>query len=472
MKFIIIHTANLFLMTISFLLLTAPAKTQTIVNQGKITSLSVKEVPGYFYEWELYTDSTINFALVPGNCPVTSANLLNGNKGSQVSVQWLKTGIYFFKITAHDPNNCAMNLKIGIVKVIPPEVRAVITGDSVIGGCQHAKLDASKSIGNIVKYEWSLISGGGILSSLNGISTEFYPSSSDISIPANVKVALKLTDNLGSTDSDTINVQIDPLPTTNILTNSNVEKDGTMTIDGSQSIGKGISFRWFTEDGKIIGNNNQALILANGPGSYSLEVTDIHGCISQKSVTFPNPNLLIATNDYGRTSWEKDITIPILSNDFDSNNDINSASVKIISNPLNGVALLNKDKTVTYHPTIKEPGKDQFVYEICNSLGFCDSAQVIIDIHDAALTTPEAFSPNGDGLNETLIFKGLENYPQSQLYVYTRGGQLVYQSIDYLNDWNGKMIKNNQSLPTGTYYYILKLGGTNRIIKGFVFIKY
>lgn len=451
----------------------APAIAQTVVYQDKTTSLSVTGVPGYSYEWELYADANVNFALVPGNCPVTSAKFVNGNRGAQVSVQWLKPGIYFFKVTAHDPTNCAMNLKIGMIKVIPPEVEAIITGESIIGACQKVKLDASKSIGKIAKYEWSLLDIGGLLTNSEGITTEFSLSSSYRGpLPSNFRVTLKVTDIQGYSNKDTLSLRVDPLPVAAILTTDKTEKDGSMTINGSTSVGTGISYRWYSNEGKILGNNQQPVVLVNGPGLYFLEVTDSHGCISKKSVVFPSPNVLIANKDYARTSWEKDITIRVLSNDYDSNNNINPSSVKIITNPSNGTAIPNADGTVTYHPTVSQPGNDEFTYEVCDSIGLCDSAPVVVDIYDAGLTVPEAFSPNGDGLNETLKFIGLENYPKSQVYVYTRGGQLVYQSTDYHNDWDGKMIENQKPLPLGTYYYVLKLGGTNRVIKGFVFIKY
>ena len=57
-----------------------------------------------------------------------------------------------------------------------------------------------------------------------------------------------------------------------------------------------------------------------------------------------------------------------------------------------------------------------------------------------------AFSPNGDGINETLDF-GLEGWG---VEVYNRWGNLVYESSDYKNDWNGG------SLTAGTYYYVLR----------------
>ena len=136
----------------------------------------------------------------------------------------------------------------------------------------------------------------------------------------------------------------------------------------------------------------------------------------------------------------------------------------------------NADGTITYRPSEKKPGHDQFRYEACDRIGLCDSATVTIDIYESSITIPEGFSPNGDGANDFLVFKGLEDFRGSQLYVYTRAGQLVYQSKDYKNDWGGTIMENttptNMLVPTGTYYYTLKLGGTNRVIKGFVYIGY
>jgi hypothetical protein len=72
--------------------------------------------------------------------------------------------------------------------------------------------------------------------------------------------------------------------------------------------------------------------------------------------------------------------------------------------------------------------------------------------------------------------KGIEEYPGTRLYVYTRAGQLVYNSNDYHNDWDGRTFQSTASernlVPTGVYYYVLELGGTNKDIKGFVYIGY
>ncbi len=105
----------------------APATAQTVVYQGDTTPLSVVAVPGNTYSWELYSDPTVNFAKVPGNCPVTSAEFVGGNTGPSVNVKWLKAGTFFFKVTAVDATNCTNNLKIGMIIVKDALPLAVIT---------------------------------------------------------------------------------------------------------------------------------------------------------------------------------------------------------------------------------------------------------------------------------------------------------------------------------------------------------
>lgn len=68
----------------------------------------------------------------------------------------------------------------------------------------------------------------------------------------------------------------------------------------------------------------------------------------------------------------------------------------------------------------------------------------------------EVFSPNGDGINETWILEGLENYPNNRVEVFNRWGQPVFAADNYQNNWTGTTISGD-ALPAGTYYYILTL---------------
>ena len=107
----------------------------------------------------------------------------------------------------------------------------------------------------------------------------------------------------------------------------------------------------------------------------------------------------------------------------------------------------------------------------------CDPASAGCDGHpgtsietepaDDDLFFVNAMSPNGDGKNEYFIVKGLDKYPNANLYVFNRWGSMVYQAKDYHNDWNGS------GLSEGIYYYKLEVKqpeGT-KLYKGWVVIK-
>ena len=454
----------------------APALAQTVVYQGEITPLSVVEVPGNTYEWELYSDLTVDFAKTSGNCPASAAIFMGGNTSPSVNVNWIQTGIYFYKITLHDATQCVMNFKIGMIKVIPVEIKAIITGEALTGACQKVKLDGSKSIGDIVKYEWSLLDHGGTLTRQTGISTEFQLSPAfEGSLPADFRVRLLVTNSLGIIQNDIITIKVDRLPDAEVYSSGKLEKDGTMIVGAVITLGNAQKFKWYTSEGEIIGPDNMSTAKLFGSGIYTLEITDNYGCINTKNFKFPVEVYLINANpDYAKISWTQDTTLTVLANDFSSEGFV-PGTMQVIGQPKRGLAKVNSNGSITYIPRERGSGRDQFVYEVYDEMNLCTSAAVTIDIYDLT-SIPEGFSPNGDGINDHLEFGGLQNYLQSQLYVYTRLGQLVYLSSDYQNDWNGKpsenTITNLETVPTGVYYYVLKLGGTTRVVKGFIYIGY
>jgi gliding motility-associated-like protein len=81
---------------------------------------------------------------------------------------------------------------------------------------------------------------------------------------------------------------------------------------------------------------------------------------------------------------------------------------------------------------------------------------------------PNAFSPNGDGINDTWRIKYLESYPGATVEVYNRYGQIVYHSLGYSVDWDGTY--NGRPLPVATYYYIINPRNGREVITGSVTI--
>jgi len=81
---------------------------------------------------------------------------------------------------------------------------------------------------------------------------------------------------------------------------------------------------------------------------------------------------------------------------------------------------------------------------------------------------PNAFSPNGDGINDTWNIRHLSDYAQSTIDIFDRYGRIVYKATGYNTPWDGKL--SGKDLPVGTYYYIIRPGSGRKVTTGSVTI--
>ena len=82
-----------------------------------------------------------------------------------------------------------------------------------------------------------------------------------------------------------------------------------------------------------------------------------------------------------------------------------------------------------------------------------DEARIeVVDKFKIAL--PEAFTPNGDGINDKIFVKGWGIDNLITFKVYNRWGELVFQTDDIEEGWNG--IYKNQPQNPGAYSYYVK----------------
>jgi gliding motility-associated-like protein len=104
-----------------------------------------------------------------------------------------------------------------------------------------------------------------------------------------------------------------------------------------------------------------------------------------------------------------------------------------------------------------------FVVTIQEACGAQVSDSIAVVMNDCAVLAPNVFTPGGDGINDLLVFDGLEDYPNSQLFIFNRWGNKIYEDANYQNNWNGAQVVD------GTYYYVLILND-GRDLTGFVSI--
>lgn len=117
---------------------------------------------------------------------------------------------------------------------------------------------------------------------------------------------------------------------------------------------------------------------------------------------------------------------------------------------------------VTYlnEPTLQSPiaqPLENMIYQVVglDKYGCRDTAEVKINVEYQSNTfVPTAFSPNGDGLNDVLKVLNLQFDRLVEFKIYNRTGQLVFETHNPQQGWDGTY--NGKPAAMDTYFYQLK----------------
>lgn len=112
--------------------------------------------------------------------------------------------------------------------------------------------------------------------------------------------------------------------------------------------------------------------------------------------------------------------------------------------------------------TYPDTGHYQVQLIVTSVNGCVDTTYRIIEIKKFfTLYIPNAFTPNDDGRNDLLILKG-EGVMDFRFRVFNRRGQMVFQSRNIANSWNGAHLDTGKQVPEGAYMYDLRVEDTNQ----------
>ncbi len=116
--------------------------------------------------------------------------------------------------------------------------------------------------------------------------------------------------------------------------------------------------------------------------------------------------------------------------------------------------------------TVDDLGENTVILSVIDNSGKSAQETAIVTVIqlDYSIEIPNFISPNNDGKNDFWLIKGVENLQGYTLNIFNKLGEVVYNTTDYNNTWDG--MYNNKELSNGTYYYNF----TNGVIvhKGFI----
>jgi gliding motility-associated-like protein len=185
-------------------------------------------------------------------------------------------------------------------------------------------------------------------------------------------------------------------------------------------------------------------------GKYKYAVTDGKGCISQADIEIKQPNDSITivkdTKDEScKDAKDGEINLTITGGTAPYNYTWNDgAFTKDRENLIKGL----------YVVTITDKNKCQNG-AVIDLKRYCDKTEKDFE---------NTFSPNGDGVNDAWTFDGLDNFPKNEVQIFNRWGSLVWNKKSVKNgDWAGQT-NNGELLPSGPYYYLIKLNDRDNTV--------
>jgi gliding motility-associated-like protein len=282
-------------------------------------------------------------------------------------------------------------------------------------------------------------------------STDASPVIASASLTDAGKYYVFVTTKGGCTKSDSTNVIVSALPVADAGTDATICESTSTSLQASG----GIKYFWEPSQGL------SSIIIANPTASplvtstYTVTVSNQYNCSAKDSVT-----VTVLKKPTANAGPDKKIT----------------EGQSVI---LNGVAGGDTasyfwtppqfiSSTTILAPVVDPENDITYTLHVVSGDG-CGTAtdDVFVRVFKK-IKVPNAFSPNGDGINDVWNIEQLITYPESEIQVFNRYGQPVFKSKGYSIPWNG--IFNGKPVPVGTYYYTIDRKNDFPIITGWVFI--
>ena len=185
----------------------------------------------------------------------------------------------------------------------------------------------------------------------------------------------------------------------------------------------------------------------SAPGVYdvSLVVTSSAGCTDEVNVSYQDIINVYPTPTAG---FESDLyTVSYL-----------EPTVNITNTSTGGTSCFydfgDGAFTADCNPThdFEDVGFLEVVQTVTNNFGCFDIATVMITVEGHLFYAPNTFTPNNDGLNE--IFKPLAvGVSKYEFRIFNRWGEVIFETEDHNEGWNGSVNKGSSYAPNGTYTY-------------------
>ncbi len=385
------------------LVLNATSPACASVQDGSITALPSNGVGAYTYLWSNgATDSSIN-------------NLAAGN----------------YTVTVQDAQGCEINQTYSLTEADPLQI-IFVPQQVACANNADGSIEAMVTGGNApYSYAWANGSTTAIISNLN---TGMY--------------ALTITDNSGCTQTDSIPIN-QPAALQVLVQQEQISCAGSQDGRIALQVQGGTAPYQYSITPNVY--QTQALFENLGPGTYNIEVLDANACSIQQSVQLyePLPILIAAFGDTTiQLGQSAELSLRFL-------NTILTPSISWSPN-----SSLSCDDC--FNPEARPTESTLYEVAVTDGFGCTVREQVQVNVEKFRdVFIPNAFSPDGDGLNDVFFVQAGPNVALvEQCVIFDRWGNQVFSTQNVpaaspVHAWDGTY--KGKAAISGTYVYYIKL---------------
>ena len=335
-------------------------------------------------------------------------------------------------------NGCAASGSLPVEVSALPTVSFTATPSAICQG-QTVNVNFTGTTNTSASFAWNWDKGVVLSGTGQGPYT--------IQYDATDSILLTVTQGACVVKAPVAQITVTPMPIASFTTDTIIGCD-PFTVTFTNTSQKASTYTWHFDDGSTSTATNPPAHVFT-PGTYQVTLTATSGqcnntSTAQKITVLPAPvaafSAVPGTNTPTQLSFAN----------FSFTNQSQNATHYIWLFGDNDTSFLTSP---THQYNL--PGQYTVTLYAINDIGCVSkiSKDPYIVIPDSTLAIPNAFSPNGDGINDTWVIKGLQGYPDSKVQIYNRWGQLVYNSRGYTSPWDGRY--NGSPLPVGTFYYVI-----------------
>jgi gliding motility-associated-like protein len=361
---------------------------------------------------------TYSWNTVPVQTGITASNLAGGN----------------YTVTVTDAAGCATAYPVNIAQQASIiQVTTSATPATICAG-SSAQLNVSATGGSLATINWTPGNFTSATVSVSPASTTLY--------------TVNGLDAIGCPYSSQVSVTVNPRPVAPVVAAAQGCQGSSVTLQVN-SPQTNYVYNWYTAPtgGTLVGTgSNFTANNVQNTTTYYAE-SQLNACTSPVRTpvvltVFPSPLVNAGTD---RTIIAGD-AIQLQAT---------AANGTYLWSPSTGLSATN-----ILNPVATPLVTTTYNLKVTNGQNCSANDQVLITVVPYCVKPMEAFTPNGDGINDLWLVTNGNCLTSARVEIFNRYGNSIFKSEDYKNNWNGEY--KGKPVADGTYYFLI----TYQLING------